>query len=53
MQINESNPVADVDMAIEMKRRLTGADFVVVGAQDLSVLGRAAAPASVPAAVET
>ena len=37
---------ADVDMAIEMKSRLSGADFVVIGAQDLSVLGRAAAPAA-------
>lgn len=53
MYANDFDPFADVDMAIEMKRRLSGAGFVVVGAQDLSVLGRAAAPASTSAAVDT
>lgn len=46
---NASDSFADVDMASEMKSRLSGAGFVVIGAQDLSVLGRAAAPVPAPA----
>ena len=37
---------ADVDMAVAMTSRLAKDGFVIVGAQDFAVLGRAAAPAA-------
>jgi hypothetical protein len=49
---NTSDPFTDIDVASEMKSRLSGAGFVVIGAQDLSVLGRAAAPAPATYIVE-